>query len=161
VDGRDALAWTGKIVHGVDKVLALMAGVGLPRGLLTTHVGKIPEASPEAEMPCAIALLRIDTDWYASHAFLLATMYRRVAPGGVVILDDYGGWMGARKATDEWLAQPEQRGVIKMDWVDAACTVFCKPLANGTAKPCDLWSRAGRAAVAELGDLREEHGSMK
>ncbi|HEX7678756.1 MAG TPA: TylF/MycF/NovP-related O-methyltransferase [Thermoanaerobaculia bacterium] len=59
----------------------------------------IPTHAPEQ-----IALLRLDTDWYTSTSHELQHLYPRVAPGGIVIIDDYGYWRGARKATDEYLA---------------------------------------------------------
>ncbi len=52
--------------------------------------------------PPAIALLRLDTDWYASTRHELEHLYPRVTAGGVLIIDDYGYWSGARKATDEY-----------------------------------------------------------
>ena len=52
-------------------------------------------------------MLRLDTDWYASTLHELEHLYDRVASGGVVVLDDYGYWEGARRAVDEFL---ERRG---------------------------------------------------
>lgn len=56
----------------------------------------------EANLPEAIAVLRLDTDWYESTRAELEALYPRLAPGGVLILDDYGHWEGARKAVDEY-----------------------------------------------------------
>ena len=50
-------------------------------------------------------MLRLDTDWYESTAHELVHLYPRVAPNGVVIIDDYGHWQGARQAVDEYLAK--------------------------------------------------------
>ena len=57
-----------------------------------------------AEAPANIALLRLDTDWYRSTKHELEQLYPRLSPGGVLIIDDYGYWRGARKATDEYFA---------------------------------------------------------
>ena len=57
-----------------------------------------------ASAPSQIALLRLDTDWYESTRHELEHLYPRLATGGVLIVDDYGHWEGARKATDEHLA---------------------------------------------------------
>lgn len=51
-----------------------------------------------------ISVLRIDADWYESVKISLDTLYDRVSPGGVVLIDDYGSCFGARKAVDEFLA---------------------------------------------------------
>jgi O-methyltransferase len=55
-----------------------------------------------AAMPERIALLRLDTDWYESTRHELEHLWPRLAPGGVLIVDDYGTWAGARKAADEF-----------------------------------------------------------
>ncbi|ODS63091.1 MAG: hypothetical protein ABS41_07940 [Arenimonas sp. SCN 70-307] len=60
----------------------------------------IPEAAPEQ-----VAFLRLDTDWYESTLHELEHLYPRVPKGGVVTVDDYGHWQGARKATDEYLGR--------------------------------------------------------
>jgi hypothetical protein len=52
--------------------------------------------------PERIALLRLDTDWYESTLAELELLYPRLSPGGVLIIDDYGHWAGARKAVDEF-----------------------------------------------------------
>jgi O-methyltransferase len=67
----------------------------------------IPSQAPEQ-----IALLRLDTDWYASTRHELEHLYPRVAEGGVLIVDDYGYWRGARKATDEYLASLPARPLL-------------------------------------------------
>jgi O-methyltransferase len=56
-------------------------------------------------LPKAIAVLRLDTDWYESTKVELEILYPRLATGGVLIVDDYGHWGGARKAVDEYFAQ--------------------------------------------------------
>ncbi|HSK79641.1 MAG TPA: TylF/MycF/NovP-related O-methyltransferase [Thermoanaerobaculia bacterium] len=54
--------------------------------------------------PERIALLRLDTDWYESTLAELVHLYPRLSPGGVLIIDDYGHWEGARRATDDYFA---------------------------------------------------------
>lgn len=49
-----------------------------------------------------IACLRLDTDWYDTTALELERLYPRLVPGGVLILDDYGHFKGAKKAVDEY-----------------------------------------------------------
>lgn len=55
-----------------------------------------------ANLPESISVLRLDTDWYESTRAELEVLYPRLSPGGVLILDDYGHWGGARKAVDEY-----------------------------------------------------------
>lgn len=49
-----------------------------------------------------ISLLRLDGDWYESVLICLEHFYDQVAPGGYIIIDDYGHFEGARIATDEF-----------------------------------------------------------
>jgi O-methyltransferase len=53
--------------------------------------------------PDRISVLRLDTDWYDSTKIELETLYPRLSAHGVLIVDDYGVWDGARKAIDEYL----------------------------------------------------------
>jgi len=64
----------------------------------------LPEQAPER-----IAILRLDTDWYESTRHELATLYDRLSPGGVLIIDDYGSYQGARAAVEEFLEQTGAR----------------------------------------------------
>lgn len=66
--------------------------------------GKVEDTLP-ASAPERIALLRLDTDWYESTRHELVHLYPRLVPGGVLIIDDYGHWQGARRAVDEYFAE--------------------------------------------------------
>lgn len=50
-------------------------------------------------------MLRLDTDFYESTLHELKHLYPRLTPGGVLIIDDYGSFYGARKAVDEYFAE--------------------------------------------------------
>ena len=66
--------------------------------------GKVENTLPEYA-PKQIALLRLDTDWYESTKHELIHLFPRLVSGGVLILDDYGYWAGAKKAVDEYFSQ--------------------------------------------------------
>lgn len=53
-------------------------------------------------LPEAISVLRLDTDFYESTRAELEILYPRLSPGGVLIIDDYGEWAGSRRAVDEY-----------------------------------------------------------
>lgn len=75
-----------------------------------------------AKAPDEIALLRLDTDWYASTQHELTHLYPRLMRGGVLIIDDYGYWRGARKATDEFLATLHPRPLLhRIDYTGRIC----------------------------------------
>lgn len=65
--------------------------------------GKCEETMMEARnLPDRIAVLRLDTDWYESTKVELEILFPRLAQHGVLIIDDYGHWSGAKKAVDEY-----------------------------------------------------------
>jgi hypothetical protein len=77
--------------------------------------GRVEETLP-AQAPQKISLLRLDTDLYESTRHELIHLFPRLQPGGVIIIDDYGHWQGARVATDEYFT--EQGISILLDRVD-------------------------------------------
>ena len=88
----------------LDEVRANMRSAGVTEERLRLVKGKVEETIP-GSVPDRIALLRLDTDWYASTKHELEHLYPRLEPGGVLIIDDYGHWPGARQAVDEYLAE--------------------------------------------------------
>lgn len=66
--------------------------------------GKVEDTIPNT-LPSSIAILRLDTDWYESTKHELIHLFPNLVAGGVLILDDYGYWQGARKAVDEYITE--------------------------------------------------------
>jgi len=66
--------------------------------------GPVEQTLPET-MPENIALLRLDTDWYASTYHELVHLYPTLSAGGILIIDDYGWCRGARTATDKYIKE--------------------------------------------------------
>ncbi len=87
----------------IDEVRRNLAGTGYPMDRVHLVPGRVEETLP-ASAPPAIGLLRLDTDWYSSTRHELVHLYPRLVAHGVLIVDDYGHWQGARKATDEYFA---------------------------------------------------------
>jgi len=83
------------------EVLDHMASISYPEEFYTAVEGDVAETIPEYA-PEKLALLRLDTDWYESTAHELNVLYPRLQPGGVLLIDDYGHFTGARKAVDEY-----------------------------------------------------------
>jgi hypothetical protein len=86
----------------LDDVCAGMAESGYPPEQVHFHPGRVEETIPD-QAPETIALLRLDTDWYESTKHELDHLFDRVPSGGVIVIDDYGYWQGARRAVDEFL----------------------------------------------------------
>ncbi len=102
--GRDTTLWA---VASLDDVRAGMEQVGYPSDRIHYHPGLVEQTIPE-QAPERIAILRLDTDWYESTRHELEHLWHRLSPGGVLIIDDYGHWEGARKAVDEFLDDTEE-----------------------------------------------------
>lgn len=90
-------------LYSVEGVRSLLTSTGYPPDRLHFVVGPVEETVP-AQAPETIALLRLDTDWYESTVHELTHLYPRLCAGGVLVIDDYGHWQGARKAVDEYFA---------------------------------------------------------
>jgi O-methyltransferase len=104
-NSRDTRVWG---VATLDDVQAGMAETGYPSDGVHFHVGPVEQTIPR-DAPDSVAILRLDTDWYASTRHELEHLYHRLVPGGVLIIDDYGYWEGSRKATDEFFERIGER----------------------------------------------------
>jgi O-methyltransferase len=87
----------------LEDVQANLASTGYPPERIHFVRGKVEETIP-ATLPGHLALLRLDTDWYESTRHELTHLYPRLDRNGVLIIDDYGHWQGAKKAVDEYFA---------------------------------------------------------
>ncbi|WP_316396930.1 TylF/MycF/NovP-related O-methyltransferase [Bradyrhizobium sp. 33ap4] len=89
----------------LEDVTKNLRSTGYPANLIRLIKGDVTMtlARPE-NLPEKIAILRLDTDWYASTKVELEALYPRLSLGGVLIVDDYGWWDGARRAVDEFFA---------------------------------------------------------
>jgi len=56
-------------------------------------------------LPKKISILRLDTDWYESTYHELKHLFIKLSLNGVLILDDYGHWVGAREAIDKYFEE--------------------------------------------------------
>lgn len=87
-----------------EEVRKNVLSTGYPKEKFEFVKGKVEDTVPN-KIPDTIAVLRLDTDWYESTKHELEHLFPRLAVGGVLIIDDYGSWEGARKAVDEYFEQ--------------------------------------------------------
>lgn len=88
-------------IASIDEVKKNLRLTDYPQEFLHFRKGDVAVTLKE-NAPEKISLLRLDTDWYESTKIELEVLYPRLVKGGVLILDDYGYWKGARKATDDY-----------------------------------------------------------
>jgi O-methyltransferase len=74
---------------------------GYPSDKLIFVKGLVEDTIPE-QIPDQIALLRLDTDLYRSTKHEFDHLYPRLSRGGVLVVDDYGFYLGSKQATDEY-----------------------------------------------------------
>ncbi len=100
LQSSDHNAWCYASLEDVQANFAALVG---PEAQLRTVVGPVQDTlCIEQNLPGEIALLRLDTDFYDSTKVEMEVLYPRLVSGGVLIIDDYGEWAGARKAVDEY-----------------------------------------------------------
>lgn len=90
-------------VAPLEGVRQAVGGTGYDMRQVSFVKGRVEDTIPR-HAPEKIALLRLDTDWYESTRHELEHLFPRLVPGGVLIIDDYGHWEGARRAVDEYIA---------------------------------------------------------
>jgi O-methyltransferase len=122
VDGQDSISRYGEIASGNSKGIAGKSYYGYEKNLLDKvkkefeAFGLIdpqhfffvkglfesawPKIAPEIE---AVALIHIDCDWHDAVAYCLENASGKVSIGGVLVVDDYNDYAGAKKAVDEFL----------------------------------------------------------
>jgi len=94
----------------------LFSKLGLNRDNVYMVKGWFEDTLPEyKDKVGAIAILRIDADWYESVKCCLESFYDSVITGGYVIIDDYGSVIGCKKATDEFLKNKKLDVEISLD----------------------------------------------
>jgi O-methyltransferase len=98
-------------VASLQEVRSNMASTGIATERVHYVSGPVEETIPRS-VPERIALLRLDTDWYESTRHELEHLWDRLEPGGVLIVDDYGHWAGAREAVDEFFAAREDAPLL-------------------------------------------------
>lgn len=88
----------------LEDVQENMCLTGYPEDHIRFIKGKVEDTIPNV-IPDRIALLRLDTDWYESTYHEMVHLFPLLVPGGVLLIDDYGHWKGARKAIDQYISE--------------------------------------------------------
>jgi predicted O-methyltransferase YrrM len=86
------------------QVIANLQRFGLDprRHAIDTHPGLF-EDTLHPRGPVAFA--HVDCDWYDSVRVCIERIGPQLAPGGMIVFDDYSSYSGCKRAVDEWLAR--------------------------------------------------------
>jgi O-methyltransferase len=106
-----------------DIVAANLASQARSDGV-TLHQGMVEDTLVDFAVG-PLALVRLDTDFYDSTRVELEVLYPALSPGGALIIDDYGIYDGARRATDEYFAAHGPRPLLVR--VDKGVVAGSKP----------------------------------
>ena len=101
-----------------------MLSTGYPEDKIKLIKGKVEETIPRS-IPTHLALLRLDTDWYESTKHELRYLYPLLEAQGILIIDDYGHWQGAKKAVDEYFRTNQDE--VSLHRIDFTARALVKP----------------------------------
>jgi hypothetical protein len=107
----------------LEEVRDVIAGSGYPMDKVVFVKGPVEDTIP-ATVPDRISLLRLDTDWYSSTKHEIEHLYPRLSTHGVLLLDDYGHYQGARRAIDEYFDRAGKRPFFTR--IDYSCRAAIK-----------------------------------
>lgn len=88
----------------LEKVRFNLTKTNYPSSKINYIKGKVEETIP-TEIPTNIALLRLDTDIYSSTNHEMKYLYPLLESKGILIIDDYGYSLGAKKAVDDYFLE--------------------------------------------------------
>jgi hypothetical protein len=87
----------------LDEVRTNFEDAGVDLSAVRFVVGDVTKTLAEpADIPEAICVLRLDTDFYDSTKAELEALYPRLSVGGSLLIDDFGHWDGAKRAVEEY-----------------------------------------------------------
>lgn len=90
----------------LDEVRANFRKAGVPMDNVVFVKGQVENTLRDDRLASKlgndVSILRIDTDWYDSTKVELEVLWPKLSNEGILVIDDYGYWSGARKAVDEF-----------------------------------------------------------
>jgi hypothetical protein len=123
------------LIWGKSSLAEVQAALGkteYPPDQIEFIIGPVENTIP-LRVPETIALLRLDTDWFESTSHELIHLWPRIGEGGILIIDDYGYWVGAKKAVDEYFSRIGLRPFLhRIDYTGRLVIKNTRPLTNST-----------------------------
>ena len=101
--------WTARWIDPADGRFALLRDGAMVHSELRTPLGGDHNLQNACAALAVLSHLGVSVDdaapALAAHGGVRRRQEERGEPGGVLIIDDYGAWEGARKAVDEYFGQ--------------------------------------------------------
>jgi O-methyltransferase len=128
VGGGDRFSGSTEMKAPIETTRANVEASGYPKDKLIFVKGLVEDTIPgavPATAPEQISILRLDTDHYRSTRHELDHFYPRLSRGGLLIIDDYGYYLGSKQATDEYFAEKKIPACLFR--IDEHVRAFIKP----------------------------------
>ena len=104
----------------IEEVQESFKALGLEENCIWVR-GPVEDTLLSGDLPRSIAVLRLDMDWHSPTKIALERLYPLLVPGGFLIIDDYGHWLGCKKAVDDYFGE-----IPRMIEVDYSCRMLQK-----------------------------------
>lgn len=126
---KDDFNWQGEFASGVDTFVENMKAFDVyDTQRLQIVKGWFNESLPVAKHDIKkISFLRLDGDLYVSTRDALVNLYPLVSPCGIVYIDDYGSFVGCKKAVDEYRLEHNIKAPIHMQAIPEAFSPADEP----------------------------------
>lgn len=111
-DGKVARQYIGKGAVELEDVYTILKTVGADLAKVKIIKGYF-EDTFRADLPEQVALLHCDADWYESVLLTLRTFYDLIPEGGIIVLDDFGYWEGAREAFYDFVKERDIKPLLE------------------------------------------------
>ena len=125
---RAGLVLNGKWNYGPKPIVKnVIRSTGYSLDKVHVVEGKVEDTLRSTHLPDKIAILRLDTDWYSSTKVELDVLWDRLISGGLLYIDDYCAWGGARKAVDEFFGKRGLQNLVAEAKKKRFCLSIVKP----------------------------------
>lgn len=101
-ENTDSPLYHNNCTADYDNFINLVHSQNIPKEQIHVYKGWFEDRMPDYPGR-PISVLRLDGDWYESTLTCLNALYKFVAIGGIILLDDYDAWEGCAQATHEFL----------------------------------------------------------
>ncbi len=108
-------AYEGRMNHPQVEVKSRLRGLGVPDDAYRIVPGLFEHSVAAGALPDQVCFAYVDFDFYAPIKLALEVISARLAPGGVIVVDDYGFFSeGAQTAVDAFISEQADRFEIEV-----------------------------------------------
>ena len=164
IDGERALAWqtntSGPRYYdncrsSIETFYDTIGRTGVDPKRVQVVEGFFEQSLPGFDSP-AIAVLRLDGDWYESTIACLREFWDHVVPGGIILLDDYYSWEGCARAVHDFRSERQATETIRQGPIGRVAYITKESGSAHGENDLMVWRRqnyrhrTGRAAIEGL-----------